>query len=550
MKRRSSFVIPAAAVAWLLASLVPLSAQELGTISFPTSGAAAAQPAFIQGVKNLHSFEFDEARESFREAQQKDPSFAMAYWGEAMSYNHPLWAEQDTNAARVALERLAPTRAGRLSKAPLPKEKAYLEAVDLLFYGPTDKLARDIAYSDAMSRLYAEFPDDHEIATFYALSLLGAVRPGDQGFRRQALAASVAQKVFQENPRHPGAAHFVIHSFDDPDHAPLALPAARVYAGIAPAAAHALHMPSHIFLQLGMWEDVAASNRTAYAAAVALIQRRHLPEGREDFHTLGWLAYAYEMLGRYDQAKECLKLAGAALERNSGNPRVQEGYASIRARYIIESQGWEKIPVAGAAASASTDASAHSGMPGMDHGGSANADDLLVAGISAAKLGDLATAERARAGLRALRERTEAGPSAYRAKPIAIMEREVGACLAMARKQGDEALRLMKDAAAIELTLDRPSGPPQPIKPATELYGEILLELDRPKEAAAQFEQSLQRIPKRTPSLFGLARAAAKSGDRVTAQRSYTELVRIWAAAGPGFTPLAEAQRFLKSGNE
>jgi tetratricopeptide (TPR) repeat protein len=546
--KQLSIVVPTAAAAWLLLAPVPARAQELGTISFPTSGSASAQPAFLEGVKNLHSFEFDEARESFREAQQKDPRFAMAYWGEAMSYNHPLWAEQDTNAARATLERLAPTRDGRLAKAQLPKEKAYLEAVEILLYGPGDKLARDVAYSDAMRRLYEQHPGDHEIATFYALSLLGTVRPGDRGFRRQALAAAVAQKVYLENPRHPGAAHFIIHSFDDPDHAPLALPAARVYAGIAPAAAHALHMPSHIFVQLGMWEDVVASNKTAYEAAVALIKRRNLPEGREDFHTLSWLSYAYEMLGRYDQARERLELAKAALERNSANPRVRSGYLSMKARYIIESQRWEKIPVGAAANPNATDA--HAGMPGMDHGGNANADELLAAGISAAKLGDLGTAERARAELRALREKTESGPTAYRAKPMAIMEREVAAHIAMAGKQGDEALRLMKEAADIELTLDKPSGPPEPIKPATELYGEILLELGRPKEAAAQFEQSLLRIPKRTPSLFGLARAAAKAGDRVTAQRSYSELVKIWSAAGPGFTPLAEAQQFLKSGSE
>lgn len=549
MKNVHSFIVLSAAAAWLFAAAAPLQAQELGTITFPTSGAPAAQAAFIEGVKNLHSFEFDPARDAFREAQQKDPGFAMAYWGEAMSYNHPLWAEQDTNAAKGALERLAPTRDGRLAKAPMPKEKAFLDAVDILLYGSADKLARDIAYSNAMSRLYERYPADHEVATFYALSLLGSVRPGDKGFRRQALAASVAEKVFQENPKHPGAAHFVIHAFDDPDHAPLALPHARVYAGIAPAAPHALHMPSHIFVQLGMWEDVAASNKTAYEAAVALIKRRHLPEGREDFHTLSWLAYAHEMLGRYDAAKECLELARAAAERNSANPRVRSGYLSMKARYIIESQRWEKIPVSAASQGAS-DAGAHAGMPGMDHGGSANADELLAAGIGAAKLGDLATAERARSELRALRERTEAGPNAYRAKPMAIMEREVAAQLALANKQADEALRVMKEAADLELTLDRPSGPPEPIKPATELFGEMLLELNRPKEAAAQFEQSLLRIPKRTPSLFGLARAAAQAGDRATAQRRYSELVKIWAAAGPGFAPLAEAQQFLKSSNE
>src|SRR6185436_12873426 len=158
-----------------------------------------------------------------------------------------------------------PTPAGRVAKAKLPKEKAFFEAQQQLYFGPGDKLARDQAYSQAMARMYAQWPDDHEVAVFYALSLLGTVRPGDTGFRRQALAASIAESVFQQNPKHPAAAHFIIHAFDDPDHAPLGLPAARAYARIAPSAAHALHMPSHIFVQLGLWTDVVASNVDAYA---------------------------------------------------------------------------------------------------------------------------------------------------------------------------------------------------------------------------------------------------------------------------------------------
>src|SRR5262245_58028396 len=229
------------------ASIAPASAQELGTITFETSGAPAAQPKFLEGVKALHSFQFDEAAVAFREAKALDPDFALAYWGESMSYNHPLWAQQDRDAGRKVLESLAPTLEGRLAKADLTKERALLEAIDKLYYGPDDKLARDRAYSEYMAELYERWPDDHEIDIWYALSLLGTVRPGDTGFRRQALAASIAGKVFAENPRHPGAAHFVIHAFDDPDHAPLGLPAARAYADIAPDAAHALHMPSHIF---------------------------------------------------------------------------------------------------------------------------------------------------------------------------------------------------------------------------------------------------------------------------------------------------------------
>src|SRR5260370_26325550 len=312
-----------------------LNAQELGSITFPTSGAAAAQRKVIEGVKALHSCEFDEAAEAFHQAQQIDPNFALAYWGEAMSYNHPLWAQLDLPAARKALERLAPTLEGRVVKAHTDKEKAYLEAVNELFYAPGDKLARDNAYSDAMARRYERWPNDNEVSIFYALSLLGSVRPADKGFRRQALAASIAFKVFQENPNHPGAAHFIIHAFDDPDHAILALPAARVYARIAPAAPHALHMPSHIFVQLGMWQDVATSNIVAHKAAVDLIARMHLPEGREDFHTLSWLEYANLMLGKFDEARQNVDLAKQAAERNSKNPNIAKQYHTMLAAYIL-----------------------------------------------------------------------------------------------------------------------------------------------------------------------------------------------------------------------
>ncbi len=213
---------------------------------------------------------------AFQRAQKIDPTFVMAYWGEAMSHNHPLWAQQDTKAAQAILEKIAPTLKERLAKAKLPKEKAFIGAIDVLYNSPGEKLARDNAYSEALAAMYAVWPDDHEVATWYALSLLGTVRPTDRGFRRQALAASIVEKVFKENPKHPGAAHFIIHAFDDPDHAPLALPAARSYAGIAPAAAHALHMPSHIFVQRGMWEDVRTSNIVAYKAAAELNARMKL----------------------------------------------------------------------------------------------------------------------------------------------------------------------------------------------------------------------------------------------------------------------------------
>ena len=480
----------------------PTRAQQLGSITFPTSGASTAQPAFLEGVKDLHSFEFDEAAVAFQKAEQLDPNFAMAYWGEAMSHNHPLWAEVDVPAAQKALEKLASTPAARVAKAKTDKEKAYLDALNQLFYAPGDKLARDNAYSQAMAKMYERWPDDHEVDALYALSLLGTVRPGDEGFRRQALAAAICLKVFQENPNHPGAAHFIIHAFDDPDHAILALPAARAYAKIAPSAAHALHMPSHIFLRLGMWPDVIKSNVVAYQASEALIQRLHLPEGREDFHTLSWWQYAHLMVGNFGEAKKDLDLAKAAADRNLSSPNVHKGYEYMHARYILETEKWEKIPIPGSSSAANPSGAPMQGM------NMASADDeswTFIAGYSAAKLGDPATADRAAAQLHAMGEKS--GANSYAAKPYEIMEKELTAEAQLARGEKDRAVETAKQGADIDRTLAPPSGPPDPLKPGLELYGDVLLATGHSKEAAAIYEEQLLRTPNRTPSVKALARA-------------------------------------------
>lgn len=490
----------------------------LGDISFPTSGAPAAQPAFLEGVKALHSFQFDEARVAFQRARQTDPDFAMAHWGEAMSLNKPLWRLQDTDEARRVLASLAPTLEGRLARAGDDRERAWLAAVDLLFHGPADKLERDLAYSAAMGAMHERWPDDDEIAVFYALSILGTMRPGDTGYRRQARAAAVCLDVFARNPRHPGAAHFIIHSFDDPEHAVLALPAARVYAGIAPAAAHALHMPSHIFLQLGLWQDVVASNTEAYAAAVELNRRMNLPEGREDFHTLSWLAYGNLMLGRVEAAADNLGLARAAVARNPGERRIEERYFDIEARHYIETGRWPEL-----------------GLASIDSVAGSHPNRVALVGMSAARRGDFATAAAARERLLAL---GAAAAEDYERRRVGVLERQVAALAAMGRGDESAALEFAAAAVAGENTLGIPSGPPDPIKPAGELYGELLFEAGRAAEAAAAFEQALERMPRRTPSLAGLARAAERAGDSETAEAAYASLATM-----PGLQPDSALQR-------
>ena len=237
-----------------LAGAAEAQRPGVGQVAFPNSGAAAAQEAFLTGLAQLHNFEYGPAAELFRKAQAADPGFAMAYWGEAMTHTHPVWMEQDAEAARAILQRLATTPEARLAKAKTDREKDYLRAIDIL-YGDGTKQARDLAYADAMDRLRRKYPDDVDAAAFTAVALLGTAHAG-RDFAIYMRAAAILEPLFPSHPKHPGIAHYLIHSYDDPIHAPLGLRAAREYSKIAPDAAHAQHMCSHIFVALGMWDAV------------------------------------------------------------------------------------------------------------------------------------------------------------------------------------------------------------------------------------------------------------------------------------------------------
>jgi len=510
----------------LLLALVPMAgswADDLGDIDFPNSGAEAAQEAFQTGVKALHSFQFDEARFAFEEAQEIDPDFALAYWGQVMSDNHPLWAQQDGEAATATLKRLAPTFEGRLAKAETEKEKAFLTAVETLYYSADDKLERDTNYSEHMAEMHERWPEDDEIAVFYSLSLLGLVRPGDRGFRRQAKAAAIALEVFRDNPNHPGAAHFVIHAFDDPDHAILALPAARVYAGIAPAAAHALHMPSHIFLQLGMWDGVVSSNIDAYAAARATNEKYGLPEGREDFHTLSWLAYANLMLGHQERAADNVSDAAAAVDRNPGVEHIHAGYLNMRGRHVVETGDWQNFELAP-----------------METAEGRHANWVAVVGMSAAKLGN---ADAAQAAEKRLAELASAAERDYEARMAELLAHEVAALRLLEEGDADAAIERARVAAEMEREYMRvPSGPPMPIKPAGELYADVLLATGNAEDALKAYRQSLDWIPQRTPSLIGLAKAAEQTGDNETASETWERLRNMPGANPQGPAMQAAAQ--------
>ena len=471
-------------------------ASTLGKIDFPTSGSAQAQSCFVRAVAALHSFWFEEAADQFRACTKAEPDFMMGYWGEAMTYNHPLWAQQDADSARKVLAQITDTP--KLTA----REKAFIGAVRAL-YGQGDKLTRDIAYSKAMEKIAHDYPDDMEAACFYALSLLGTVRPGDKGFSRQMRAGAIALDVYQKNPNHPGAAHYIIHAFDDPEHAILALPAARRYAEIAPEAHHARHMPAHIFLQLGMWPEEISSNISAWQASVNWVEKKGLSISLRDYHSLYWELYGFLQQGQYAKAEKLLAQKRQDLIDTKGKSAAYA--AEMGAAYLIETQRWDlagkifsMVGVEGIEASAGGGADAEH----MAHKSSpANSVVAFTKGYAAAATG--AEADREIAALDTLAKGITNPEMRYRSKLLEIQKLELEALAASKKGDKDKAIAAMKKAVELEETNSPPSGPPEVIKPPHELYGEILLQAGRPQEAAQMFAVSLSREPNRARSVLG-----------------------------------------------
>jgi tetratricopeptide (TPR) repeat protein len=499
----------------------------LGRTEFPTSGSPAAQEHFLRGALLLHSFEYPDAAEEFRKAEAAEPGFAMAYWGEAMTYNHPLWMEQDRDEARKAIQKLAPTPAARLAKAPTQREKLYLEAVEAL-YGEGERDARDRAYAEAMRRLHEAFPEDLDAEALYALSLLGTTE-GKRDFAVYMRAAALVEDVFAKNREHPGAAHYLIHCYDDPVHAPLGMRAARVYAGIAPAAVHALHMPSHIFFASGMWAEAVSSNEASWAASVARAEKLKLGASGHSFHALSWLEYSYLQLGRWKDARETLAI-GERDTKAGGGGRGGD-FSSMRAAWIVE-----------------TGRCGDGALPPPE---ATQPRDRFVRGLCALASADAAGARRELDAMRASPDKpdeghshggstmTYGGPRGGANVPEALAK-ELEAKLAQARRDHAAAVTLAREAAATENAMAFEFGPPVVVKPAHELLGEILLEQGRAAEARVEFETALAHAPGRSLSLLGLARAAAKAGDTAASREAYAALAKNWARADSGLPGQAE----------
>jgi tetratricopeptide (TPR) repeat protein len=507
-------------------------AEQLGTVSFPTSCAAGAQRTFERALALLHSFEYDQAEPAFERAAAADPTCAMAHWGVAMSRLHPLWAPPTPADLRAGLDAVA--RAESLG-APTGRERGYVEAIGA-FYREHERvghLARLARYEAAWGRLAAEQPEDAEAQIFHALALVAVatVSPPDSALALQRRAGAILEPHLARQPRHPGLAHYIIHAYDTPPLAPRALAAARRYAAIAPSSPHAQHMPSHIFTRVGLWDESEPSNRRSARAALAVERSQRAPS-QDYLHALDYLEFAYLQQGRDADARRVVEQAARADTLGPSAP-FQSLYALavVPARYALERGDW------GAAARLPLRPTP-SYLP-------AEAARRFARGIGAARSGDTVLARAEAAALAVLRDSL-----ALDRDPRWVGDAEIGRLAIeawVARAAGDTtaAARLADSAAALEDVTEKHPVTPGRILSARTLQGELLLELNRPVEARRAFELALAREPGRVRALFGAARAAEAAGDSAAARERYREVVALMTRADASRPEPRRARAFL-----
>lgn len=515
----------------LILAAAPAHAQmdhaqhKLGTVDFPISCNAEAQRQFNVATAWLHSFEYEEAENAYLAAGTADERCAMAYWGIAMSNLHPLWAPpspSELQKGATALNR------ARLIGVTTTRERAFVEALST-FYGNADKLdhgTRLLAYAAAMKQLYLSQPNDVEAAIFYSLALIAAgTIDDDPTYARETEAAGILNRVLKRNPNHPGVAHYLIHGYDYPALAHLALPAARAYAGIAPSSAHAQHMPSHIFTRLGLWDEAIRSNLAAEAAAIAYAKAHGMAGAwDEQLHALDYLAYSYLQLGQERNARTLLERLNAIERVDPPNFKVAYALSAVPARFALERRQWDE------AAALELSPAARKAVQWARYPW-AEANIHFARAIGAARNGDIAAARRETDRLQAIREQLPARPGEYDwGKQVEIQRQIAAAWLARAEGRTDQAVKQMHEAANLDDSTEKHPVTPGAILPAREQLGELLLASGKPAEALAEFEASLHRTPGRFNLILGAAQAAKLSGDTAKARR-YLSMLKMLKSA-------------------
>jgi tetratricopeptide (TPR) repeat protein len=484
--------------------------EQLGKVSFPVSCAPDSQKAFERGVALLHSFGYEQAEEQFAEIVQKDPACAMAHWGIAMSLFHQIWERPQESTLKRGHEEME--RAQKLG-AKTERERGYISALAVFYQDPpaTDYLKRAKAYSDAMGKLYQQYPTDLEAGAFYALSLLAAEPPGDTSLASRKQAVAVLLPLFQQQPDHPGLAHYIIHACDSPQMAPTALDAARRYAEIAPSSAHAVHMPSHIFARLGLWqEDIQANLKSVALAQQSGAMYMH---GHE-LHAMHFLLYAYLQTGQDEAAHQIVEqakliLANAPTDGNDTGMLEYYGFAAAHfpALYDLEMHNWTDA----AALQPAANASPHLQMI-----------TYWARTIASARMGDVEATRRNAQRFAEAEEATRKSKYAHVLDGPNSAHGEVHAWLAFAEKQNGQALQQMRQVSDTQDKL----GKAEVDVPAREMLADMLLELNQPEKALAEYETSMKIDPNRFNGLAGAARAAELAHQPAKASTYYAQLLK------------------------
>ncbi len=532
----------------------PGDLRAAGRIEFPITSAAEVRPEFERGVALLHSFFYEEARRIFTGIAEKDPKCAMAQWGIAMTWWHPIWTPptpEEMKAGMAAIDKATAL------KAPTDRERKFITALAAYYHaadgpatgavgqschGPVGSRERALAYEKEMRELAIQYPDDMEAQTFFSLAILavGYATPTDTTLSKQLEAAGILEKLRTKNGNHPGITHYLIHSYDYPALAERGLTAAQIYASIAPWVPHALHMPSHIFTRLGMWEESVAANAASAEAsrAYAKMRQRTATEA-EELHAIDYEAYSYLQEGRDDKAKEIVDFAATVRETN---PKMEftaaYALAAIPARYALERNDWK--------------AAAALAIPNVPHWKSFPFMEALIEyahALGRAHTGDLDGAEKAIARMRQLRDATHDPKFDYFKSHLDLQMKTASAWVTCVRGKPEEAVEALRKIADAEDILGKHPVSPGALVPVREQLGGLLLELGKAKEAQREFEAELKIYPGRFRGLVGAAQSAEKAGDAESARRYYEKLAAQTAKAGDSRAELVRVREFADASN-
>jgi tetratricopeptide (TPR) repeat protein len=527
----------------------PGDLRAAGTLDFPISCTPAARPEFVRGVALLHSFFYEEARRIFTDVAAKDPKCAMAHWGIAMTWWHPIWTPptpDEMSAGKAAIEKAMGMTAGT------ERERGFIQALNVYYHssdspnagavgqschGPVGARDRVVAYEKAMRQLSEKYPDDFEAQTFYAFAILasGYATPSDTTLAKQLQAAALLEKLWKKNPNHPGVTHYLIHSYDYPALAERGLAAARSYGSIAPWVPHALHMPSHIFTRLGMWEESIAANRSSADASRAYAAMRHRDATEaEELHALDYMAYSYLQEAQDAKAKEIVDFA-ATVRKTNPELEFSGAYAlaAIPSRYALERNAW-------------SDAAALR-VPALPHWSSFPFMEALIEyahALGRAHTGDLDGARKAVDRMRQLRDATTDPKFDYFKRQLDQQMQAASAWVAYGEGKKEDAVDLLRRAADAEDILGKHPVSPGALVPAREQLGDLLLKLERPKEAQLEFEAALKIYPGRFRGLYGAAQAAEQIGEKEKAHHYYAKLNEQTAKADGSRSELAQLREY------